>query len=207
LVKVRDCLKSAERPRRNADVDQLLVKFLVRLRYDGDGQRSGKRTFAQLIVFRPGAGTCPRDLPCTHETLHPLGKEMSNIDQTRASWLLPFVLSATAGAVDVIGFLALGGLFTTHITGNIVVLAAHYITGSFGQIGPLLAVPVFVVVFGTVTVTFIGRPTRTARRVSPIFASDPARSLPGFCCRVRSFPKSGQCNCRVCGNAWSSCNG
>ena len=66
-----------------------------------------------------------RDLPGTHETLHPLGKQMSNIDETRASWLLPFVLGATAGAVDVIGFLALGGLFTAHITGNIVVLAAH----------------------------------------------------------------------------------
>ncbi len=29
-----------------------------------------------------------------------------------SDWLLPTVLSTTAGAVDVIGFLALGGLFT-----------------------------------------------------------------------------------------------
>jgi uncharacterized membrane protein YoaK (UPF0700 family) len=28
----------------------------------------------------------------------------------RANWLLPVVLSTTAGAVDAIGFLALGGL-------------------------------------------------------------------------------------------------
>jgi uncharacterized membrane protein YoaK (UPF0700 family) len=54
---------------------------------------------------------------------------MSNIDQTHVSWLLPFVLSATGGAVDVIGFLALGGLFTVHITGNIMILAASGITG------------------------------------------------------------------------------
>jgi uncharacterized membrane protein YoaK (UPF0700 family) len=47
------------------------------------------------------------------------------------NWLLPAVLSTTAGAVDVIGFLALGGLFTAHITGNLVVLAAHYVTGGF----------------------------------------------------------------------------
>ena len=69
----------------------------------------------------------------------------------RGSWLLPAVLSTTAGAVDVIGFLALGGLFTAHITGNVVVVAAHYITGGFSEVGPLLAVPVFVAVLGMVT--------------------------------------------------------
>jgi uncharacterized membrane protein YoaK (UPF0700 family) len=69
----------------------------------------------------------------------------------RGGWLLPFVLSAAAGAVDVIDFLALGGLFTAHITGNVVVLAAHYITGGFSEVGPLLSVPVFIMVLGTVT--------------------------------------------------------
>jgi uncharacterized membrane protein YoaK (UPF0700 family) len=69
-------------------------------------------------------------------------------------WLLPALLSATAGAVDVIGFLALGGLFTAHITGNLVVLAAHYVTGRFSQLAPLLSVPVFVVVLGAVTLVF-----------------------------------------------------
>jgi len=65
--------------------------------------------------------------------------------------VLPAVLSTTAGAVDVIGFLALGGLFTAHITGNLVVLAAHYVTGGFSEIGPLLAGPVFILVLGAVT--------------------------------------------------------
>src|SRR5580700_6551638 len=60
----------------------------------------------------------------------------------RSTWLLPAILSTTAGAVDVIGFLALGGLFTAHVTGNVVIVAAHYVTGGFSQIGPLLAVPV-----------------------------------------------------------------
>jgi uncharacterized membrane protein YoaK (UPF0700 family) len=69
----------------------------------------------------------------------------------RTSWLLPAVLSMTAGAVDVIGFLALGGLFTAHITGNLVIVAAHYVTGGFGQVAPLLAVPVFMAVLGLVT--------------------------------------------------------
>jgi uncharacterized membrane protein YoaK (UPF0700 family) len=65
-------------------------------------------------------------------------------------WLLPAVLSTTAGAVDIIGFLTLGGLLTAHVTGNLAVLAAHYVTGGFSQIGPLLAVPVFVAVLGVV---------------------------------------------------------
>src|ERR1700730_13704218 len=69
----------------------------------------------------------------------------------RSPWLLPTVLSATAGAVDVIGFLALGGLFTAHITGNVVIVAAHYVTGGFSQVGPLLAVPVFMAVLALVT--------------------------------------------------------
>ncbi|HTV47653.1 MAG TPA: YoaK family protein [Phycisphaerae bacterium] len=67
------------------------------------------------------------------------------------NWLLPIVLGTTAGAVDVIIFLTLGGLFTAHITGNIIILAAHYITGGFSQIGPVLSVPVFIAVLATVT--------------------------------------------------------
>ena len=69
----------------------------------------------------------------------------------RSTWLLPAILSTTAGAVDVIGFLALGGLFTAHVTGNVVIVAAHYVTGGFSQVGPLLAVPVFMAVMGLVT--------------------------------------------------------
>lgn len=66
-------------------------------------------------------------------------------------WLLPAVLSTTAGAVDVIGFLTLGGLFTAHITGNLVIVAAHYVNGGFSQVGPILAVPVFMAVMSLVT--------------------------------------------------------
>lgn len=55
--------------------------------------------------------------------------------QPALDWLFVTVLSMTAGAVDVIGFLALGGLFTAHITGNIVILVVHYTTGGFSRIG------------------------------------------------------------------------
>jgi uncharacterized membrane protein YoaK (UPF0700 family) len=72
-------------------------------------------------------------------------------------WLLPGVLSVTAGAVDAISFLALGGLFSAHITGNLVILAAHYVVGGFSEVGPLLSVPLFVAVLGAVTVVSSAR--------------------------------------------------
>src|SRR5204862_4580379 len=97
-----------------------------------------------------------RDVSCgPHDRSTAEGQEWrtmtSRLPRHRGETLLPAVLSTTAGAVDAIGFLALGGLFTAHITGNVVVLAAHYVVGGFGQIGPLLAVPVFMVVMGVVT--------------------------------------------------------
>jgi uncharacterized membrane protein YoaK (UPF0700 family) len=76
------------------------------------------------------------------------------IHKKNSDWLLPAVLSTTAGATNVVSFLALGGLFTAHITGNLAVLAAHYITDKFGQIGPLLSVPMFVGVPSLVTFAF-----------------------------------------------------
>jgi uncharacterized membrane protein YoaK (UPF0700 family) len=37
---------------------------------------------------------------------------------------IPVLLSVTAGYVDTAGYLALQGLFTAHVTGNFVTLAA-----------------------------------------------------------------------------------
>lgn len=60
--------------------------------------------------------------------------------------MLPFVLSLIAGSTDTIGFLGLNGLFTAHITGNVVILAAHLITGDPAIVSYILAVPVFMLV-------------------------------------------------------------
>src|SRR5262249_1366548 len=57
--------------------------------------------------------------------------------------MLPVVLSLIAGSVDVIGLYALG-MFTSHITGNLVVLAARVVSGDPARMGQLLSVPVFV---------------------------------------------------------------
>ena len=59
---------------------------------------------------------------------------------------LPFVLSVIAGSTDTIGFLGLNGLFTAHITGNIVVLAARTVAGDPAIFSYVLSVPVFMLV-------------------------------------------------------------
>jgi len=65
-----------------------------------------------------------------------------------SGWLsiLLLILSLIAGSTDTIGFLSLNGLFTAHITGNLVVLAAHLINGAPTIVSYVLAVPVFAVV-------------------------------------------------------------
>jgi uncharacterized membrane protein YoaK (UPF0700 family) len=63
-----------------------------------------------------------------------------------ASRSLPFVLSLIAGSTDIIGFLGLNGLFTAHITGNLVVLAAHIVAGDPTIFSYILSVPVFMLV-------------------------------------------------------------
>ncbi|MET1047862.1 MAG: YoaK family protein [Hyphomicrobium sp.] len=63
---------------------------------------------------------------------------------------VPAVLSITAGYIDTAGFLALHGLFTSHVTGNFVTIGASLAYGTSGAIAKILALPVFcVVVFAT----------------------------------------------------------
>src|SRR5229473_7636631 len=69
-----------------------------------------------------------------------------SVDSSLGTKLLPSVLSVTAGSVDVISFLGLGGLFTAHITGNLAILAAHVVSGDAAPLAPMLSVPVFMVV-------------------------------------------------------------
>jgi len=62
---------------------------------------------------------------------------------------LPTLLSVIAGTVDLTGFLNLGNLFTAHITGNLVVVAALIVRG--GRINPaqVLAIPAFILAVAT----------------------------------------------------------
>jgi uncharacterized membrane protein YoaK (UPF0700 family) len=67
-------------------------------------------------------------------------------DKALANKLLPILLGCIAGSTDTIGFLALSGFFTAHITGNFVVLAAHLVSHGDVRVAVMLSVPVFVAV-------------------------------------------------------------
>src|SRR5882757_1195588 len=59
---------------------------------------------------------------------------------------LPILLSVNGGYVDAAGYLALHGLFTTHVTGNFVTLGASFVLGTSGALAKLLALPMFCIV-------------------------------------------------------------
>ena len=73
----------------------------------------------------------------------------------RSTVRLPAALSFIAGVTDVTSWLLLGGLFTAHITGNLVVLAADAVTRTPPHLAAVLALPAFVVI--TVLATRVAR--------------------------------------------------
>lgn len=68
-----------------------------------------------------------------------------SVDDSYLTKLLPFVLSVVAGSTDIICFLGLGGLFTAHITGNLVIFIARFFAGDPMPVAHVISVPVFMV--------------------------------------------------------------
>jgi uncharacterized membrane protein YoaK (UPF0700 family) len=85
-----------------------------------------------------------------------IGVPIPSIDSSRSVKLLPFVLAFVAGSVDVISFLGLDGLFTAHITGNLVVLAAHILARGEATLALVISVPLFVIMLAATRVLAAG---------------------------------------------------
>jgi uncharacterized membrane protein YoaK (UPF0700 family) len=79
------------------------------------------------------------------------GVRITSVDDSLATKALPIVLSIIAGSTDTIGFLGLNGLFTAHITGNLVVVAAKVVAGEQAPMSYLIAVPVFMAALALTT--------------------------------------------------------
>jgi uncharacterized membrane protein YoaK (UPF0700 family) len=86
----------------------------------------------------------------------PAALAIPSVDDSPGMKLLPIMLSTIAGCVDVIGFLGLGGLFTAHVTGNVVILAAKLVVHDPAPISYLIAVPVFMIALGTTRLLVAG---------------------------------------------------
>jgi porin len=77
----------------------------------------------------------------TENLLSPAADEQALLTPLE-KWL-PTLLSVIAGSVDLTGFLALG-IFTAHITGNVVVIGALVVRHSRVSPASILAIPVFI---------------------------------------------------------------
>ena len=85
------------------------------------------------------------ELPLPASSIQGRAALAPSIEDSLGLKLLPFVLSLVAGSLDITGFLGLGGLFTAHITGNVVVLAARLVAHEQSPLSYAISVPVFIV--------------------------------------------------------------
>jgi len=90
----------------------------------------------------------------------------------------PVLLTIVAGAIDTIGFIALLGFFTAHVTGNLVLAGAALVKGGAGLWIRLAAIPLFI---ATVMCTklWIDRCSQSHKTLGWLFVAE-ALFLAGF---------------------------
>jgi len=86
------------------------------------------------------------------------------IDAAGSARMLPLLLSVIAGSADVTSFLGLG-LFSAHVTGNLVILTARLVTRRADNTCLFLSVPIFVLGLGLIGLLSAAL---QARRINPL---------------------------------------
>jgi uncharacterized membrane protein YoaK (UPF0700 family) len=84
----------------------------------------------------------PREKYSSHEKFG----SQEKLGRMKKFFGIPTLWSFNGGFIDTVGFLGLQGLFTAHVTGNFVTLAATLVFGTHGVAAKLLALPEFVLI-------------------------------------------------------------
>ncbi|KWR89081.1 YoaK family protein [Cupriavidus sp. IDO] len=90
----------------------------------------------------------------------------------------PILLTIVGGAIDTIGFIALLGFFTAHVTGNLVLAGAAFVKGGSGLWIKLGAIPLFIVTV-IISKMLIDRNQQTHKTLGWLFVAE-AIFLLGF---------------------------
>src|ERR1700681_1571911 len=99
-------------------------------------------------IAEPGIGVCHS--AAMQSTVRPMSETVERrtpqvgtplVVSSLNAEMLPALLSVIAASVDAISFLGPAGLFTAHVTGNLVILVAHLVTGNGARASAILAVP------------------------------------------------------------------
>lgn len=122
---------------------------------------------------------------------------------------IPTALSLIAGVTDVTSWLLLGGFFSAHVTGNLVVVAADIVTGTPPDIVALLAIPVFILTTAIATVIARRIGARSPKVTTVLFGAQAAFLLVAgvlsFTTHASAHPKEGMAIvigiCAVCAMA------
>ncbi|QIB34657.1 YoaK family protein [Ancylobacter pratisalsi] len=77
-------------------------------------------------------------------------------------------MAFVGGFVDAAGFMALAGLFTSHVTGNFVLIGEQLATGTGGVIAKLVALPIFVLSVGSARLVALAMERRKIAPMRPL---------------------------------------
>lgn len=95
-----------------------------------------------------------------------------DIEQRWEYYREPAILAASGGAIDTISFITLFGLFTAHVTGNLVVAGAALGDNIDGIFTKLAAIPVFMLSVAIATLIIQSRKNYTPGLLASILCAE-----------------------------------